>query len=85
MQVYGEGSVRESLGLVNPEPSFNENEIAMHEKYLAEFQEKKHFYEMRLIEEKECKHGDYPKRAEVMAGIRKSIEEFAVKINYEKD
>jgi hypothetical protein len=57
----------------------------MHQKYLAEFQEKKHFYEMRLIEEKECKHGDYPKRGEVMAGIRKSIEEFETKIQYEKD
>jgi len=57
----------------------------MRQKYLAEFQEKKHFYEMRLIEEKECKHGDYPKREEVMEGIRKSIEEFEAKIQYEKD
>ncbi|MEG7978596.1 MAG: hypothetical protein NY202_01405 [Mollicutes bacterium UO1] len=57
----------------------------MHQKYLAEFQEKKHFYEMGLIDEENCKHGDFPKRGEVMDGIRKSIKEFETKIQYEKD
>jgi len=77
------------------EPSFNNNEIEMHQKYLTEFQEKKHFYEMRLIEEKNgskscCeKHRQEflksPKRDELILDIKRSIEEFETKIQYEKD
>ncbi|CAG8657845.1 15962_t:CDS:2, partial [Cetraspora pellucida] len=47
---------KNNLELKKNGPVFDNGEIAMHQKYLTEFQEKKHFYEMRLIEER-----DHPK------------------------
>jgi len=84
-----------NLELKKNGPVFDNGEIAMHQKYLTEFQEKKRFYEMRLIEErdhpKSCceKHlQEYlksGKREEIIEGIKKTISEFETKIQYEKD
>lgn len=70
-------------------------EVEKHKKYLAELEEKKHFYEMRLIEErdhpKSCceKHTqnwiNSPRRQELIESIKKSISEFESKIQFEKD
>lgn len=79
------------------EPSFNNDEVIRHQKYLTEFQEQKHFWEMRLIEEQGGKGSDYLCQKwganystssdwnQVIESIKQSIDEYEIKIQFEKD